>query len=235
MIPKKKPPPNRLTVSRAGFSRSQNRNQVLIGGPTNGTVEPGGKAQVLEAEHPDRDVREVRAEPGGDALRRDPDVRRIGEPVERDEFAERLDERQRPGELEARELDVDLGLLAFARSELDPLEGQDQDLEIEREVVQGAGDDQRLAGCLDRQDQVARAARLEDRRSLEAWPPVEPGGEALWQDLPVRHVGEEARVDARHGRDEGLDCPEQHGLGPGPEVPEWATPSRTRRARRAGS
>ena len=40
------------------------------------------------------------------------DLRRVGEAVERDELAERLDERERPGERELREADVDLRLRA---------------------------------------------------------------------------------------------------------------------------
>ena len=134
MTPKKKPPPNRLTVRRAGFSRSQKRNHVVIGWPTNGTLKPAARLRFSRLNTPTAMFGRRRAEARGDALGRDVDVGRVGEAVQWDQVAQGLDERQRPGELELVEVDVDLGLLPGANAVLDPLEPEDQvrELEIER-------------------------------------------------------------------------------------------------------
>src|SRR5262245_4095288 len=84
--------------------------------------EAGAEAQVGQAEHADRDVRQREREAGVDALRRDVEERRIREAIERDQIAQRLDETERSDELDVGQQDVDVHLRAGVDLELDLLE-----------------------------------------------------------------------------------------------------------------
>ena len=109
-MPKNPPPPKSVTVRLNGCSRVQKLKRTLSGWPMNGTVKPGAEAQVAQVEDADRDVRQRQREARVDALGGDVEEGRIGKAVERDQIAQRLDEAERPDELDVREQHVDVHL-----------------------------------------------------------------------------------------------------------------------------
>src|SRR5262249_41698719 len=90
--------------------------------PDEGHLQPRPEAQRLETEDAYWEVGKGEREAGLDPLLGDVEARRIGEPVERDERAQRLDEGEDALEGDVVEDDVDVRLLAGAREELDLLE-----------------------------------------------------------------------------------------------------------------
>ena len=113
-----------MTVSRKGESFVQKWKPTVTRVAEERDPRVGAERDVLQAEDTDRDVGQRQVEPRGGALRRHVDERRVGEPVERDQSAQRVDERQRPEELDAAEHDVDLGLPGRPGVEADPSEDQ---------------------------------------------------------------------------------------------------------------
>ena len=127
---KKPPPPNSHTVRRNGFSRVQKLNADVERLVDERHAHVRAQRDVREAEHADCERRQPEVEARLDPVGGDVEVGRVAEPVERDELLERVDERQRPGELDAvvlLEHDVDVGLLARREQELDLLEVEDDE------------------------------------------------------------------------------------------------------------
>ena len=131
VTPKKPPPANNDTERRNGFSRVQKLNCVSIDSSMNGTLKFAPRLMFVSANTPTARSGIDEIEAGLDALGGHVEVRRVAEPVERDDLLQRVDERERPRELDAvrvGELHVHVRLLAGHDRELDDLEVQDQEL-----------------------------------------------------------------------------------------------------------
>ena len=220
--PTKPPPPMNVTVSANGCSRVQKLNPTVRCSPRNGHVAVGAQADVLQGEHADGDVRQREREAGAHAIGRHVEERRVGEPVERDQLAQRVDERQGPEELDAAEHHVDLGLARRAGPERQALEvqrhqrGRRDEVEVEAPELGQHVDDRFGLGAHpgldgDRQPAPFGFAHREDgvrrvRPRLHGWRPVETGA-----DLEVLRI--DPLEEADHGVDGVVDQGERLQVG----------------------
>ena len=213
------------------------RNQVLSGWPTNGTSKPAPRLRFSRLKTPTERFGRPMVKPAVIPVGRDLDVRRVGEAVERDQLAQRLDERQRPGEHEPVEADVDVHLPAGdapaagrartrgSATSRSRMKSSSEQRDRERLVVAA----ERIGG-LDREQQVALVpVRLERAEVLERGPPIEAGAERLREHVAGGEIGEQLRVV-----DHGVDPLLQRGRGLRDDRAQVPAPSRARRPARPG-
>ena len=97
-------------------------------------LDVGAERHVRQVENADRDVREREREAGGEAFRRDVEERWVGEPVERDQLAQSVDEAEEPEELDVLQDDVDLGLPRGSAVEREVVEPEPDELRARQQV-----------------------------------------------------------------------------------------------------